>query len=370
MFIEERYQKRIAAQFSDDSRVKFHSGHASHVKIEGKYADVCHLRSQVSAAASGLAERETVYSLPHHVILRLKRSVLADLRRVHDVNFSVMRHKHNGDDMMLLAIEGEAPNRCAAADDLERVVNKIKKFSTDLSGSSGSSSGSRFALTYEYCTNYYTQKTSSNFKSQDDESTLAAASAAAAVDDCDDGRVAMNESSALTAGASNSNNRQSKQKGSRKSSKKHEKQWPKVTKKGGAKAKSNSSRSNSNSGSSLFDQFLPLPTFNASTSPLSASALGRSPQTSAAEDDAAGVAYGGGDKRSAKLYVCVQCISYTSAVRRSDPIQYPLQSMSFHSNPLVSLFLSISTFLDFTRFRSAVFSLLLLYALLVFVWIA
>jgi ATP-dependent 26S proteasome regulatory subunit len=132
LFVEERYQKRVAAQFADDKRIKFHWNNPSHVRFEGRYEEICHLRQHVSTAAAELAERETIYSLPHSIVLKLKRSVLADIRRAHDVNFTVMRHKANGDDMMLLAVEGTPADRCAASDVLEQVVDRLKSHSTEL----------------------------------------------------------------------------------------------------------------------------------------------------------------------------------------------------------------------------------------------
>ena len=94
------------------------------------------------------ASKETIYSLPHHVVLRLKRSILADIRRQFDVNFTIMRHKHNGEDMMLVAVEGEPENRLNACDTLEDVISKIKSHSVDVPGlesytNTGSSSNSK-----------------------------------------------------------------------------------------------------------------------------------------------------------------------------------------------------------------------------------
>ena len=102
--------------------------------MEGRYADICHLRNQITECVAERASKETIYSLPHHVVLRLKRSILADIRRSHDVNFTIMRHKHNGEDMMLIAVEGEAKNRLIACDVLEEVIAKIKSHSVDVPG--------------------------------------------------------------------------------------------------------------------------------------------------------------------------------------------------------------------------------------------
>merc|ERR1719486_331480 len=45
-----------------------------------------------------------------------------------------MRHKHNGEDMMLVAVEGDTKNRLAACDALEAVIAKIKSHSVDVPG--------------------------------------------------------------------------------------------------------------------------------------------------------------------------------------------------------------------------------------------
>ena len=45
-----------------------------------------------------------------------------------------MRHKHNGEDMMLVAVEGDTKNRLAACDALEAVISKIKSHSVDVPG--------------------------------------------------------------------------------------------------------------------------------------------------------------------------------------------------------------------------------------------
>jgi ATP-dependent 26S proteasome regulatory subunit len=133
IFVEERFQKKIQSQFND-SRIKLHNDLPSHIRIDGKYADVCSLRAQITDAVCLIASQETIYSLPHAVVLRLKRSILADIRRSHDVNFTIMRHKHNGEDMMLVAVEGETQNRIQACQVLEDVIHKIKTHSTDIPG--------------------------------------------------------------------------------------------------------------------------------------------------------------------------------------------------------------------------------------------
>eukprot|EP01084_Bolivina_argentea_P312967 541877_1 len=133
LYVEERFQKKVASQF-DDSRIRFHTDAPSHIRLEGRYEDICHLRSQITQCVADKASKETIYSLPHHVVLRLKRSILADIRRAHEVNFTIMRHKHNGEDMMLVAVEGEAENRANACDTLEEVISKIKSHSVDVPG--------------------------------------------------------------------------------------------------------------------------------------------------------------------------------------------------------------------------------------------
>ena len=133
LYVEERFQKKVSSQFKD-ARIRFHTDAPSHVRLEGRYADICHLRNQITECVAERASKETIYSLPHHVVLRLKRSILADIRRSHDVNFTIMRHKHNGEDMMLIAIEGEPENRLAACDTLEEVIHKIKSHSVDVPG--------------------------------------------------------------------------------------------------------------------------------------------------------------------------------------------------------------------------------------------
>lgn len=133
LYVEERFQKKVSSQFKD-ARIRFHTDAPSHIRLEGRYADLCHLRSQITESVAERASKETIYSLPHHVVLRLKRSILADIRRSHDVNFTIMRHKHNGEDMMLIAVEGEPENRLAACDTLEEVIHKIKSHSVDVPG--------------------------------------------------------------------------------------------------------------------------------------------------------------------------------------------------------------------------------------------
>lgn len=133
LYVEERFQKKVASAF-DDSRIRFHMDAPSHMRLEGRYADLCHLREQITECVADKASKETIYSLPHHIVLRLKRSILADIRRTHDVNFTIMRHKHNGEDMMLVAVEGEPENRLNACDTLEQVINKIKSHSVDVPG--------------------------------------------------------------------------------------------------------------------------------------------------------------------------------------------------------------------------------------------
>ena len=163
LYVEERFQKKVASQF-DDSRIRFHTDAPSHIRLEGRYADICHLRNQITECVADKASKETIYSLPHHVVLRLKRSILADIRRAHDVNFTIMRHKHNGEDMMLVAVEGEPENRLNACDTLEDVISKIKSHSVDVPGlesytNTGSSSSSKhdskssisFSLVYFKC---------------------------------------------------------------------------------------------------------------------------------------------------------------------------------------------------------------------------
>lgn len=129
-----------------DVRIKFNNDLPSHVRIDGKYADVCHLRSQISSAVCNIAGQETIYSLPHSVVLRLKRSILADIRRTHDVNFTIMRHKNNGEDMMLVAVEGETKNRIQACEILEEVIHKIKSHSMDIPGVESYASASKLNL--------------------------------------------------------------------------------------------------------------------------------------------------------------------------------------------------------------------------------
>lgn len=131
MYVEDRFQKKIASSF-DDHRIKFHNDGPSHIRLEGKYADVCSLRDQISAMVSEISSQETIYSLPHHIVLRLKRSILADIRRNHDVNFTIMRNKHNGEDMMLVAVEGSPQNRAIACDALEDVIANVKSHSVDI----------------------------------------------------------------------------------------------------------------------------------------------------------------------------------------------------------------------------------------------
>eukprot|EP01083_Nonionella_stella_P290059 986994_1 len=140
LYVEERFQKKVAANF-DDSRIRFHTDAPSHIKLEGKYAEIVSLRNQITECVSDRASKETIYSLPHHIVLRLKRSILADIRRTHDVNFTIMRHKHNGEDMMLVAVEGEPENRLAACDILEDVITKIKSHSVDVPGLESYASG-------------------------------------------------------------------------------------------------------------------------------------------------------------------------------------------------------------------------------------
>lgn len=133
LYVEDRYQKKIVSKFDDD-RIKFHAGSNAHVRVEGRYADVCHLRSQISQSVAEIAARETIYSLPHHIVLRLKRSILADIRRTHDVTFTIMRHKHNGEDMMLVTVEGDVDKRMIACEALEDVINRIKSHSLEVPG--------------------------------------------------------------------------------------------------------------------------------------------------------------------------------------------------------------------------------------------
>ena len=71
---------------------------------------------------------QTIYSLPNAIVLRLKRSVLADIRREFEVTFNIMRHKHNGEDMMLVAVEGDPTNRMSACDALETVLSRFLYF--------------------------------------------------------------------------------------------------------------------------------------------------------------------------------------------------------------------------------------------------
>lgn len=149
LFVEERFQKKVASMppFANDTRIRFHcDGNNSHIRLEGRYADICHLRSQITECVAHRASKETIYSLPHHIVLRLKRSILADIRRAHDVNFTIMRHKHNGEDMMLVAVEGEVANRLAACDILDDVIAKLKSHSVEVPGlesytNTGSASG-------------------------------------------------------------------------------------------------------------------------------------------------------------------------------------------------------------------------------------
>ena len=72
LYVEERFQKKVAPQFADDARVRFHADSPSHVRLEGRYADICCLRASITEAVAERASRETIYSLPHHVVLRLK----------------------------------------------------------------------------------------------------------------------------------------------------------------------------------------------------------------------------------------------------------------------------------------------------------
>ncbi|ETO29711.1 hypothetical protein RFI_07405, partial [Reticulomyxa filosa] len=115
-------------------RIQFHHENPSHIRFEGKYGEIFQLRSQVSQAVAQAAANETIYFLPHRVMLRLKRSVLSDIRREHDVKFNVMRHKHNGEDMMLLAVEGPVANRMRACDVLEEILSKVKNNSIEVTG--------------------------------------------------------------------------------------------------------------------------------------------------------------------------------------------------------------------------------------------
>jgi len=133
IYVEDRFQKKIQSSF-DDSRICFHNDAPSHIRLKGKYADVCSLRDQIWSMVSDIASQETIYSLPHSIVLRLKRSILADIRRNHDVNFTIMRNKHNGEDMMLVAVEGKPQNRANACDALENVIEKIKSHSIDIPG--------------------------------------------------------------------------------------------------------------------------------------------------------------------------------------------------------------------------------------------
>eukprot|EP01083_Nonionella_stella_P021414 59394_1 len=133
LYVEERFQKKVASDF-DDSRIRFHTDAPSHIRLDGRYVDIASLRKQITETVSQRAAKETIYSLPHHIVLRLKRSILADIRRTHDVIFTIMRHKHNGEDMMLVAVEGEAENRLSACEVLEDVITKIKSHSVDVPG--------------------------------------------------------------------------------------------------------------------------------------------------------------------------------------------------------------------------------------------
>eukprot|EP01083_Nonionella_stella_P080194 220238_1 len=95
---------------------------------------------ETTYSVSQCAAKETTCSLPQHIVLRLKRSILADIQRTHGVTFTIMRHKHSGEDMMLVAVEGVAANRLSACGILEDVITKIKsgfQLHTDASRRSG-----------------------------------------------------------------------------------------------------------------------------------------------------------------------------------------------------------------------------------------
>ena len=69
--------------------------------LEGRYADICCLCARITEAVAEGASRETMCSLPHHVVPGLKRSILADIRRTRETSFPIMTHKHNGKNMRL-----------------------------------------------------------------------------------------------------------------------------------------------------------------------------------------------------------------------------------------------------------------------------
>ena len=133
LFVEERFQKKIINKFNNDSRIKFYNDQQSHICLEGKYSDICYLRNEITKYVSNkLQSKETIYSLPHNIILKLKRSILADIKKQFNVNFTIMRHKHNGQDMMLIAIDcDDDENRVNACDMLEDVISKIKSQSSE-----------------------------------------------------------------------------------------------------------------------------------------------------------------------------------------------------------------------------------------------
>ena len=88
-----RSRTRTAAKCTCTWRIAFHADSPSHVR----YADIC-LHELISEVA---AERASC---------------------THGLNFLIVLHKHNGEDMTLVTVEGDSANRLAACDALEALI--------------------------------------------------------------------------------------------------------------------------------------------------------------------------------------------------------------------------------------------------------